>query len=413
LSGPLTTPTSQPLSVLHVHTRLIRGGADENTLLTVNGLDHSRFRVTLAVGGGSEASMLAQVAQAVTVVEVPELVREVSPLRDFAALRMLRRLIRVGRYDIVHTHTAKAGILGRFAARGVAGPVIVHTLHGSTFHGTLSRAEYLLYWGLEKAAAAFTDRIISVGEDLRERYLKAGIGRPDQYQLIRSGMELSDFSAAANMGLQRRAAVRRTFGAPPDSPLVGMVARLEARKGYRYFLDLAETVLQGIPEAHFVGFGAGDQHRDLQNDVERRGLRDRVHFPGFRHDIADVLAVLDVAVLTSLWEGLPRVLVQAAACGVPAVSFAVEGAHEVVKQGVNGWVVPLRDVPRMADRVVALLSDPGLARAMGAAGQDLVSEMWTAENMVRQIAGTYSELIAARDHRALARESPHKTEGNK
>jgi hypothetical protein len=170
--------------------------------------------------------MLAQVAQAVTVVEVPELVREVSPLRDFAALRMLRRLIRVGRYDIVHTHTAKAGILGRFAARGVAGPVIVHTLHGSTFHGTLSRAEYLLYWGLEKAAAAFTDRIISVGEDLRERYLKAGIGRPDQYQLIRSGMELSDFSAAANMGLQRRGAanLRGAAGLSPrgnGSPLGG------------------------------------------------------------------------------------------------------------------------------------------------------------------------------------------------
>jgi glycosyltransferase involved in cell wall biosynthesis len=411
--GHLTDPVSRPLSVLHVHTRLIRGGADENTLLTVNGLDHSRFRVTLAVGGGSEASMLAQVAPAVSVVEVPELVREVAPLRDLAALRMLRRLIRVGRYDIVHTHTAKAGILGRFAAVGIAGPVIVHTLHGSTFHGTLSRAEYLLYWGLEKGAAAFTDRIITVGEDLRQRYLKAGIGRPQQYQLIRSGMELADFSAAAEMGPQGRAAVRRTFGVPPDSPLVGMVARLEPRKGYRYFLDLAETVLERIPQAHFVGFGAGDQHGDLQADIERRGLNGRVHLPGFRHDIAQVLAVLDVAVLTSLWEGLPRVLVQAAACGVPAVSFAVEGAHEVVKDGVNGWVVPLRDVRGMADHVVALLSDAELARAMGAAGRDLVSEMWTAENMVCQIAGAYLELIAARGHRGLARELPDETEANK
>ena len=313
--------------MLHVLTRLIRGGADENTLLTVNGLDPNRFRVTLAVGAGSEATMVASVSPEVTVVELPELVREVSPRRDLAALRSLRRLIRAGRYDIVHTHTAKAGILGRFAARG-AGPIVVHTLHGSTFHAALGRAEYLLYWGLEKAAARFTDRIITVGEDLRDRYLEAGIGRHDRYQLIRSGMELADFSAAAAMGPERRAEVRRSLGVPADAPLVGKVARLEARKGYRYFLDMAEAVLERIPATHFVGLGAGDEHDALRAEVERRGLTGRVHFPGFRRDIADVLAVLDVAVLTSLWEGLPRALVQAAASGVPAVSFAVEGAHE-------------------------------------------------------------------------------------
>jgi glycosyltransferase involved in cell wall biosynthesis len=408
----LNDPSPPRISVLHVHTRLIRGGADENTLLTVNGLDPRRFRVTLAIGGGSEAAMVAEVAPTVELVEVPELVREVSPLRDLAAFRNLRRLIHDRRYDIVHTHTAKAGILGRFAARGAAAPVIVHTLHGSTFHGALGRAEYLLYWGLEKAAAGFTDRIITVGEDLRQRYVEAGIGRPERYQLIRSGMELSDFSAAAAMGPERRAAVRRSLGVPADAPLVGKVARLEARKGYRYFLDLAETVLQRIPASHFVGLGAGEQHAALRAEVERRGLTGRVHLPGFRHDIADVLSVLDVAVLTSLWEGLPRVLVQAAACGVPAVSFAVEGAHEVVKDGVNGWVVPMRDVPRMAERVVALLSDPGRARAMGAAGRDLVCQTWAAETMVREIAGAYEDLVAARGHRGLARESPNTAEAN-
>jgi glycosyltransferase involved in cell wall biosynthesis len=404
-----TSPS--PISVLHVLTRLIRGGADENTLLTVNRLDPSRFRVTLAVGGGSEAAMLAAVAPAVKVVELPDLVREVAPRRDVAALRGLRRLIRGERYDIVHTHTAKAGILGRFAARG-AGPIVVHTLHGSTFHGALGRTEYLLYWGLEKAAAGFTDRIITVGEDLRDRYLEAGIGRRDRYQLIRSGMELADFSAAAAMGPERRGEVRRSLGVPADAPLVGKVARLEARKGYRYFLDMAEAVLQRIPAAHFVGLGAGDEHAALRAEVERRGLTGRVHFPGFRRDIADVLAALDVAVLTSLWEGLPRVLVQAAASGVPAVSFAVEGAHEVVKNGVNGWVVPMRDVSAMTDRVVALLSDPARARAMGAAGRGLVCETWAADTMVREIADAYEELMAARGRRGPAGRPPKPVEAN-
>lgn len=397
--------------MLHILTRLIRGGADENTVLTVNGLDPHRFRVTLAVGAGSEATMLAAVSPSVRVIELTDLVREVSPRRDLAALRGLRRLIRDERYDIVHTHTAKAGMLGRFAARG-AGPVIVHTLHGSTFHGALGRAEYLLYWGLEKAAAGFTDRIITVGEDLRDRYLEAGIGRADRYQLIRSGMELSDFSAAAAMGPERRAEVRRSLGVPADAPLVGKVARLEARKGYRYFLEMAEAVLQRVPAAHFVGLGAGDEHGPLRAEVERRGLTGRVHFPGFRRDIADVLAVLDVAVLTSLWEGLPRVLVQAAASGVPAVSFAVEGAHEVVKDRVNGWVVPMRDVPAMTDRVVELLSDPARARAMGAAGRGLVCETWAADTMVRQIAEVYEDLLAARGHRGLAGQPRRAVEAN-
>jgi len=407
----LSNPSTSPISVLHILTRLIRGGADENTLLTVNGLDPHRFRVTLAVGAGSEATMLAAVSPSVRVIELTDLVREVSPRRDLAALRGLRRLIRDERYDIVHTHTAKAGMLGRFAARG-AGPVIVHTLHGSTFHGALGRAEYLLYWGLEKAAAGFTDRIITVGEDLRDRYLEAGIGRADRYQLIRSGMELSDFSAAAAMGPERRAEVRRSLGVPADAPLVGKVARLEARKGYRYFLEMAEAVLQRVPAAHFVGLGAGDEHGPLRAEVERRGLTGRVHFPGFRRDIADVLAVLDVAVLTSLWEGLPRVLVQAAASGGPAVSFAVEGAHEVVKDRVNGWVVPMRDVPAMTDRVVELLSDPARARAMGAAGRGLVCETWAADTMVRQIAEVYEDLRAARGHRGLAGQPRRAVEAN-
>jgi glycosyltransferase involved in cell wall biosynthesis len=379
--------------VLHVHTRLILGGADENTLLTVNGLDPARFRVTLAVGGGSEAGMVAKVAPWVEVIELPDLVREISPRRDLAAFVRLRRLMRTRRYEIVHTHTAKAGILGRLAARAARVPVIVHTLHGSTFHAALGRAQYLLYWGLEKATARFTDRIISVGEDLQQRYLRAGIGVPERYQLIRSGMELSAFSTAAAMGPEARAAVRRSLGVPPEAPVVGQVARLEERKGYRYFLDLAEMVLQRIPGAHFVGLGSGDQHQALLAEVERRGLSGRVHFPGFRHDIADALAALDVAVLTSLWEGLPRVLVQAAAAGVPAVAFAVEGAHEVVKENVNGWVVPVRDVARMAEYVVALLSDPARARAMGAAGRALVHEGWTAEAMVGEIAVVYEELI--------------------
>jgi glycosyltransferase involved in cell wall biosynthesis len=282
--------------------------------------------------------------------------------------------------------------VGRFAARAARSPIIVHTLHGSTFHEHLDRLRYGLYWSLEKLTARFTDRIISVGEDLQQRYLDAGIGKPSQYQVIRSGMDLHRFQAAAELSTEARAAIKRSLGVPENAPLVGKVARLEARKGYHYFLELAASVLKARPDAHFVGIGAGELQETLRQQAQSQGIGDRVHFVGFRSDIADVLASLDVIVLTSLWEGLPRVLVQAAVCGTPAVTFAVEGAWEVVKEGQNGYIVPSRDTQAMSRRVLELLADPVRAREMGQTGRRLVHEGWTIESMVSAISTVYDEL---------------------
>jgi glycosyltransferase involved in cell wall biosynthesis len=380
------------LRVLHVHTRMIWGGADENTLFTVNGLDPERFQVTLAVGSGSEPTMLGRIEPHVEVREIAELVRDISPRHDAAAFLQLRRLMRERRYHIVHTHTAKGGILGRFAARSAGVPVIIHTLHGSTFHQALDPLHYRLYWVLEKLAGSFTNRIISVGEDLKDRYVRAGISSAGRYEVIRSGMDLRRFRNAARMSAAKRVEVRRSLGVPAEAPLVGKVARLEPRKGYRYFIEMAEQVLQHVPGAHFVGIGAGKQLESLAAETARRGLSDRVHFPGLRPDIADVLASLDVLVLTSLWEGLPRVLVEAAACGIPAVTFEVEGAREIVKDGVNGYIVPSKDVGQLAARVISLLVNPERARGMGVAGSEFVHQDWSVESMVREITAVYDRL---------------------
>lgn len=381
---------------------MIWGGADENTLFTVNGLDPRRFQVTLAVGGGSEPTMLSRIEPHVEVREIPELVRQISPRHDAAALIKLRRHMRERRYDIVHTHTAKGGILGRFAAWTAGVPIIIHTLHGSTFHQALDPLHYRLYWLLEKLTAGLTDRIISVGEDLKARYVRAGISSAERYDVIRSGMDLSQFRKAREMGVAKRAEVRRSLGVPADAPLVGKVARLEERKGYRYFIEMAERVLQHVPGAHFVGIGAGEQLGSLAAETGRRGLADRIHFPGLRTDIADVLASLDVVVLTSLWEGLPRVLVEAAACGIPVVTFEVEGAREIVKDGVNGYVVPSRDVVQLATRVISLLGEPARARAMGIAGSGLVYQDWTTESMVRDITAVYDRLSSVQGNSSAA-----------
>ena len=233
-----------------------------------------------------------------------------------------------------------------------------------------------------------------MGEDLKDRYLTAGISTVEHYDVIRSGMDLDQFQAAAAMSAAQKAEVRRTLGVPADVPLVGMVARLEERKGYRYFIEMAEKVLKQVPTAHFVGVGAGEQLDFLNAEVARRGLTGRVHFPGFRPDIAEVLACLDVTVLTSLWEGLPRVLVQAAACSVPAVTFEVEGAREVVKDGVNGYVVASKDVERLAERVISLLSDREGPARWASPGSGLVHQGWTIESMVREITEVYEALAA-------------------
>jgi glycosyltransferase involved in cell wall biosynthesis len=169
---------------------------------------------------------------------------------------------------------------------------------------------------------------------------------------------------------------------------------------------MAERVLKQVPTAQFVGVGAGEQLDFLKAEAKRRGLSGQIQFPGFRADIAEVLACLDVAVLTSLWEGLPRALVQAAACGVPAVTFEVEGAREVVKDGVNGYVVPSKDVDQLADRVINLLAHPDRARAMGMAGSALVHDAWTIESMVRDITAVYEALASENGGGPGARGAP-------
>jgi glycosyltransferase involved in cell wall biosynthesis len=212
-------------------------------------------------------------------------------------------------------------------------------------------------------------------------------------------MPLRQFEAAAELSLKRRHEIRTSLGVPADAPLVGKVARLEEPKGHRFFLQLAERILEASPDVHFVAIGTGDLLDVLREETRRRGVADRVHFAGYRDDIAEVLAALDVLVLTSLWEGLPRVLVQAAATGVPSVTFDVEGAHEIVRDGVTGYVVPSKNVGVLADRVANLLADPAKARAMGQAARSMVHDGWTIETMVAEIAALYEELWAQRGAR--------------
>jgi glycosyltransferase involved in cell wall biosynthesis len=344
--------------------------------------------VDLAVGPGSELEHVDGLER-VKVHVIAELVRDPHPWNDLVALVRLVALMRKGRYQIVHTHTAKAGFLGRLAAAIVGAPTIIHTVHGVTFHEHLPAWQRTFYLLLERIAARFTHQFVAVGEDVRNIYVKEGIGSPQAYETIYSGMPLQEYLEAGRMSDTEREALRAELGVTPERRVVVMAARLEERKGHRFLFEAVQRLADRHPELLVFVVGDGSHRKALERQCEELGIASRVRFLGHRLDLARVLAASDISVLTSLWEGLPRVLVQSAAVGRPILTFDVEGAWEVVRDGRNGFVVPSRDVDRFTQRLETLLVERERARELGEAGRLQVGEQWTVETMLDRLDDLY------------------------
>jgi glycosyltransferase involved in cell wall biosynthesis len=395
--------TTEPIRVLHIITRMIVGGAQENTLLSVEGLDQlPGMEVTLVSGidRGPEGDLLARARRTTRLIVVPELCRNISPLADLKALRKLYRLIREGRYHIVHTHSSKAGVLGRIAARLAGTPLVVHTLHSLVFHDYQPWVVNRAWWATKKLCARLTDQFISVSEIIRQKAIQAGVARPEQSSTIYSGMELDWFLNADVDPL----AVRRELGIAEDAPVVGKVARLSPLKGHDQLLDAAPAILARHPETRFLLVGDGPLRDHLRERARRMGILDHLIFAGLIHRerIPAMLMAMDVLVHTSLREGLARVLPQALAMGKPCVAFEIDGAPEVVIPDETGYLVRPGDSCGLANAVARLLADPDLRARMGTAGRDRVDPAFRAETMVREIAAVYGRLLARHPER-LAR----------
>lgn len=410
-------PNSQPVRVLHIITRLIVGGAQENTLLSVEGLDGlPEYEVTLATGvdDGPEGDLLERARRTTRLVVVPELGRSINPLSDIAAFYKLYRLIRKGRYHIVHTHSSKAGVLGRLAAKLAGTPIIVHTLHSLVFHDYQPWAVNRLWWVVKKLCAPMTDHFISVSSIISQKAIAAGIGPPEKFTTIYSGMEL-DWFLDSNVD---PAAVRREFGIPEDAPVVGKIARLFSLKGHDQLLDAAPEVVRRHPDVRFFLIGDGLLYEHLRRRAREAGILDNFVFAGLipRERIPEMIAPMDVVVHTSLREGLARVLPQALAMGKPCVSFDIDGAPEVVIPGETGYLVKPGDDRELANAISALLDDPHLRARMGEAGRHRVDPAFRAETMVEQIASVYKMLLsryARRLSRFDRRQSPNMAEAMK
>src|SRR6266550_6294693 len=381
-----------PIRVLHVITRLIVGGAQENTLLTVARLDRGRHSVTLVSGPttGPEGSLEDQIPCGIKFVRIPELIREPHLVKDLAALCRLYALMRRNRYHIVHTHTTKAGILGRTAARLARIPIVVHTPHGHAFHDYLNAVgSGALKW-VERWLARWTHRIICLTEAERQDHLRFRIGPPEKFEVIHSGVDIERFRQTRIIP----GAMRRLLGLPGDGPLVGCVARLAPVKGVHYLLEAVPLVRASVPKATVVFVGDGPMRSALERRAGALGLNGAVVFLGLRRDIAEIMALCDVIVLPSLNEGMGRAAVEALAAGRPVIGSRISGIQDVIADKETGFLVPPADPAALAHAIIHLLTNPALAIAMGRRASDAAGR-YDIEPMINKIDRLYSQLLTA------------------
>ena len=385
-----------PIRVLRVITRLNIGGPAIHAILLTQGLDDGRvFESTLVTGvtaphEGDFHDLAA--AHDLTPIVVPALGREVSPVDDLLALASIVRLVRASRPDIVHTHMAKAGTLGRLAAAVCRVPLVVHTYHGHVFHGYFGPTKTRLFLTIERALGKLTQRIVVVGERQRDEIAAFGVAPREKLLPIPLGLELTRFLRAG----EHRGQLRYELGVPDQTHLVGIVARLVPIKAHEDFLSAARLVLAERPTTRFVIVGNGERREQLEALVDAFGLRAQVSFLGWRRDLERVYADLDVVALTSRNEGSPVALIEALASARPVVATAVGGVPEVVLDGQTGVLVPPSDPAALAQAILRLLGDPSLAQRLGAAGRWHVYPRHDAGRLVDDMRALYLRELGAR-----------------
>ena len=377
---------SRPIRVLHILTRMNIGGPARHVLALTAALRELGHETLIAFGtpDQGEGELAPQDEPSV---RIAALRRPLDPASDQRAVTELTRLI--GRYqpDVVHTHMAKAGALGRSAARRTKGSKTVHTFHGHVLEGYFASPSNSAFVVAERRLAKRTDALVAVSRSTRDELLELGIGRPEQWRVLPLALDLGPILRARI----DQAEARRALGLPLDVPLVGIVGRVVPIKNHVLFLEAVGQVLERIPAATFVVAGDGELRSMLE--VEAESLGGRVRFLGWVSDLPALYAALDVVVLTSLNEGTPVALIEAAAAGRPVVATDVGGVAEVVEGG--GYLVPSGDAGALADAIEALLADPGLRTRLGEAGRDGVAERYAAERVGAATADLYRELRAS------------------
>jgi glycosyltransferase involved in cell wall biosynthesis len=390
------TTGSRPIRVLRAITRLNIGGPSIHTILLTHALDDGvAFSSTLVAGTTAEheGDMLDLAAShGVKPVMLQSLGREVSPMDDLVSLARMVQLVRQLRPDVVHTHMAKAGTVGRMAARICGVPLIVHTYHGHVFHSYFSPLKTRVFVTIERALGMASSRLIVLGEGQRQEIASFGVAPLEKLVPIRLGLELHQFLDLGPF----QGELRRDLGVSASTPLVGIVARLVPIKAHEVFLEAAARVHAAMPEVRFVIVGDGERRGELEALASELGVAQAVLWPGWRRDMPRVYADLDVVALTSRNEGSPVSLIEALASARPVVSTAVGGVPEVVVDGETGLTVPSGNANAVADAILRLLREPELAARLGAAGRRHVYPRYDASRLVDDVKNLYLHELALR-----------------
>ncbi|MBW1855710.1 MAG: glycosyltransferase family 4 protein [Deltaproteobacteria bacterium] len=386
--------------VVHIITKLDLGGAQQNTLFTVAHLARSRYDPVLISGTNGLLVEDAKKLDDVKVYLLTELVREIRPIKDLIALFKIRNILKELKKDnvkiesesnsqiIVHTHSVKAGVLGRWAAYMAGVKIIISSIHGFSFNDyqpSLVRAFYIY---LEKLTSIITTKFVAVSNADIEKGIRNKIFTKDKVRLIRSGIDISRFMNKNHNRLRKR----KELGIEVEIPVVAMIACFKPQKSPLDFVKVAKIISDEIPDACFLIVGDGVIRSKIENLIEKISMEDKIILLGWRRDIPEILSCIDILVLTSLWEGLPRVFPQAMASGIPVVATEVDGAPEAIKNGVTGFLLQPRDIKGMAERIISLIRNPDRAREMGEEGRKSVGEfdIW---KMVEQQEELYTSLL--------------------
>ncbi len=390
---PAGGATAPPIRVARVIARLNIGGPAQHAILLAAGLDRARFVTTLVTGvvgrGEGDFSGMAH-ARGVDPVVIPELGRAIHPARDLTALIKLVRLFRTLRPDIVHTHTAKAGTLGRLAARLARVPVKIHTFHGHVLEGYFSRPVTRAFLGIERRLACTTDRLVTVSPRLKAQLLAMGIGRPEQVEVVPLGLDLERFRWARPAS----PTLRPSLGLAEGAPLLGIVGRLVPIKDHAtLFQALARLHAEGRV-VHLTVVGDGEERARLEGLASSLGLGLRIHFLGWRVDLETILKELDVVICASRNEGTPVALIEAMAAGIPVLSTEVGGVADLVTHGLTGWLVSPGDPDAMASGIRHLLDDGPLRGRLAAAGRDAALDRYDVARLISRVEALYADVLA-------------------
>ena len=381
------------MRIAHIITRLIRGGADENTLLSCNGQAEMGHEVHLIHGLEASDAMVCRLHPAVKRHQIRALRRPLTPISDAWATFATTTLLRQIKPEIVHTHTSKAGAIGRMAARMASTPGIVHGIHILPFVN-VGRAEQLAYLTAERLLAPVTNAFVNVSHGMMETALANGIGPAPKHMVVPSGMDLTQFQEAEPIDDEEMA---EAFGCSMSEAsrmkLLVMTAALEPRKRVIEFLDVFARVAACEPAAVLAVLGEGSERDSILARVHAKGLGGRVALPGFRNDIERWVARADVCVLASEREGLPRAVVQYVLAGRPVVATALPGLEEIVKSEVSGFLVPIDRLHEMAAPICAVLADPQLAASMARAAASIDLSRWSTRHMVDRLEDIYRTVL--------------------